>query len=185
MFNNIMKRILGLGLLLMVILGSCKRETRSLKEIEDEQIQAYLVKNNLTGFVKDATGFYYKIVSQGTGAQIKYPTYIGYYYHITSVNEDVDYEVSKYTPLFNYTGYISPTSWRDALIKINRGGEVRVITPSYLAYGKDGLGSTIPGNCILDTKVNVSNDEDRAFIVFTDLAICIVATFNPPCISTI
>jgi len=33
-----MKRFLGLGLLLMVILGSCKRETRTLKEIEDEQI---------------------------------------------------------------------------------------------------------------------------------------------------
>ena len=98
-----MKRFFGLGLLLMVILGSCKRETRTLKEIEDEQIRAYLVKNNLTGFVKDETGFYYKIVSQGTGAQIKYPTYIGYYYHMTSVNEDVDYEVTKYNPSFNFT----------------------------------------------------------------------------------
>jgi FKBP-type peptidyl-prolyl cis-trans isomerase FkpA len=156
-----MNRFLGLVLLLSFVLGSCERDTRTLAEIEDEQIQAYITKNNLTGFVKDNTGFYYKIISQGSGTAVKYPSYIGYYYQINSINKVVDYEVSKYSPLFNYTGYVSPTSWREALVKINRGGEVRVITPSYLAYGKDGLGTTIPGNTILDTKINVANDVDR------------------------
>ncbi len=156
-----MKKFLGLALLVVVALASCKKETRDLKQIEDEQIQAYIKSKNLSGFIKDSSGFYYQIISEGTGAQLKYSTYIGVSQTTTSINESLNFEFSKYNPQFNYVGYISPISWRETLIKVKKGGEMRILTPSYLAFGKVGSGSTIPGNAILDTKINVVNDDNR------------------------
>lgn len=155
------KRILSLSILAILALGACKKETRSLAQIEDENITAYLKKNNLTGFTKDSTGYYYKVISIGEGEEVGYPSYVGVSQTTTSVNKNVKFEFSKYSPQYNYLGYIKPIPWRESLLKIKKGGEVRVIVPSYLAYGKTGSGSTIPGNAILDTKLNLVNDVDR------------------------
>nr|WP_294899085.1 FKBP-type peptidyl-prolyl cis-trans isomerase [uncultured Pedobacter sp.] len=155
------KKILSLSIFAILALGACKKETRSLIQVEDETIQAYLKSNNLTGFTKDTSGFYYKVLTPGTGVAVAYPSYVGVYQTTTSINKNVTYEFSKYNPQFNYLGYITPVSWRESLLKIKKGGEIRVITPSYLAYGKDGSGSSIPGNAILDTKLNLIDDADR------------------------
>lgn len=155
------KKILSLSILAVLALSACEKETRPLKQIEEENIQAYLQSNNLTGFTKDTSGFYYKVISQGDGEEVGYPDYVGVYQTTISINKDVKYEFSKYNPQYNYLGYITPVSWRESLLKIKKGGEVRVITPSYLAYGKDGSGSSVPGNAILDTKLNLINDTDR------------------------
>ncbi|MFC5285357.1 FKBP-type peptidyl-prolyl cis-trans isomerase [Pedobacter alpinus] len=155
------KKYLSLLILAVVFLSACEKETRSLKEIEDETIQSYLRTNNLTGFTKDSTGFYFKVISLGTGDVIGYPTFVGVSQTTTSINKSVNYEFSKYNPQFNYVGYITPTSWRESMLNIRKGGELRIITPSYLAFGKDGSGSTLPGNAILDTKLSVANDADR------------------------
>ena len=155
------KKILNLALVAVLVLTACEKETRTLTQIEDEDIQAYMRSNNLSGFTKDSTGFYYKVINPGTGLEVDYPSYVGIWQSTTSINKNVKYEFSKYNPQYNYLGYITPVSWRESLLKIKKGGEVRVITPSSLAYGKDGLGSTIPGNTILDTKLNLIDDTDR------------------------
>ncbi|HET8828666.1 MAG TPA: FKBP-type peptidyl-prolyl cis-trans isomerase [Pelobium sp.] len=166
------KRILSLAVLVIFILSACEKETRSLRQIEEETIQAYLKANNLTGFVSakaaydnggkmDTAIYHYKILSVGEGEEVNYPDYVGISQTTTSINKDVKYEFSKYNPQYSYLGYVSPISWRESLLKINKGGEVRVITPSTLAYGKGGSGSSIPGNAILDTKLSIANDTDR------------------------
>jgi FKBP-type peptidyl-prolyl cis-trans isomerase FkpA len=155
------KKYLGITLLALVILSSCKKETRDLKVIEDQQIQAFIKTNNLTGFSKDTSGFYYQILSNGTGEQIKYSTSVIFSQKTTSINESVSFENSIYTPISNYVGYITPISWRQTMIRANKGAVLRILTPSYLAFGKDGSGSSIPGNAILDTKITVANDADR------------------------
>lgn len=155
------KKYFSLFLLAIVFLSACKKETRSLKEIEDADIQAYLKSNSLTGFTKDSTGFYYKVISVGTGEEIGYPSNVGVSQTTTSINKNVSFIFSKYSPQYNFVGYITPISWRESILKIRKGGELRIITPSYLAFGKDGSGSTLPGNAILDTKLMVANDTDR------------------------
>lgn len=155
------KKYFSLFLLAIVFLSACKKETRSLKEIEDADIQVYLKSNSLTGFTKDSTGFYYKVISVGTGEEIGYPSNVGVSQTTTSINKNVSFIFSKYSPQYNFVGYITPISWRESILKIRKGGELRIITPSYLAFGKDGSGSTLPGNAILDTKLMVANDTDR------------------------
>ncbi len=156
------KRILSFLMLSGIVLVSCKKETRDLKQVEEEQINAYMKKNDLTGFIKDTSGYYYQIVNPGTtGDLLKYSSYVSLSQKTTSINKDVDYEFSIYNPQSNYVGYITPISWRETLIKVKKGAQVRIITPSYLAFGKDGSGSSIPGNAILDTKITVVDDSDR------------------------
>ncbi len=155
------KKYLSLAILAILALNACKKETRSLAQIEDETITVYLKSGNLTGFTKDTSGFYYKIVNVGTGDAVDYPDFVGISQTTTSINKSASYEISKYNPRFDFLGYIKPISWRESLRKIKKGGEVRVITPSYLAFGKDGSGTTIPGNAILDTKLSLVNDIDR------------------------
>lgn len=155
------KKILSLSIFAVLAFSACKKETRSLKQIEEENIQAYLKSNNLTGFTKTDSGYYYKVISVGTGDAVGYPDYVGIAQTTTAVNNSASFEFSKYNPRYDYLGYIKPESWRESILKIKKGGEVRVITPSYLAYGKDGSGSTIPGNTILDTKITLVNDTDR------------------------
>ncbi|MDA9555015.1 FKBP-type peptidyl-prolyl cis-trans isomerase [Pelobium sp.] len=156
-----MRKILGLLLLVGFTLASCKRETRSLNQIEDEQIQNYIRANNLTGFVKDSTGYYYQVINPGSGDQLKYSSYISIFQKTTSINENVNYEFSKYATFPSYLGYLSPTPWRETLVKLKKGAEVRILIPSYLAFGKNGSGTTIPGNSILDSRITVVNDTDR------------------------
>ncbi|HEX7365658.1 MAG TPA: FKBP-type peptidyl-prolyl cis-trans isomerase [Pelobium sp.] len=169
------KKILSLSLIAILALAACKKETRTLKEIEDETIKSYIKSNNLTGFlpetlaynnngVTDSAVFYYKILSEGSGDALvgcPGPDYVGVFQTTTSINKNVNFEFSKYNPQFNYLCLIKPDSWRESLLKIKRGGEVRVITPSYLAYGKSGSGSTIPGNAILDSKLSLVDNKDR------------------------
>lgn len=157
-----MKFFLGLILILSVFTSACKKETRSLMQIEDEKIQSYIKSNSLTGFIKDASGFYYQILNMGTGDQLKYSSYISIAQKTTSINESVNYEFTIFAPQADYLGYVTPIAWRETLIKVKRGAEVRILTPSYLAFGKNGSGTFIPGNAILDTKITVPDDRDRA-----------------------
>ena len=156
-----MKKFLGLILILSVFAGACKKETRTLKQIEDEKIQSYIKSNSLTGFIKDTSGFYYQILNPGTGDQLKYSSYISIAQKTTSINESVNYEFTIYAPQADYLGYVTPIAWRETLIRVKRGAEVRILTPSYLAFGKNGSGTFIPGNAILDTKITVPDDRDR------------------------
>lgn len=166
------KKILSLSIVALFVLSACEKETRGLEQIQEESIQAYLKSNNLTGFIKDSlaydkggsmdTGvFYYKVITVGEGDAVDYTDYVGISQTTTSINKSVNYETSKYNPQYYYLGYIKPVTWRQSLLKIKKGGEVRVITPSMLAFGKDGLGSTIPGNAILDSRISLADDTDR------------------------
>ncbi|MBK0383734.1 FKBP-type peptidyl-prolyl cis-trans isomerase [Pedobacter sp. SD-b] len=157
------KKYLAILLLATVVLGSCKKETRDLRTIEDQQIQAFIKTNNLTGFTKDSSGFYYQILDEGNGAALQNSDFIYYLKDIKDLNGNdlkpngaltQTGKTSSY--LSEYLGYLSK-SYRESLLNVKKGGSVRVLVPSYLAYGKDGYGSTIKGNEILDAKLQVIN----------------------------
>lgn len=136
---------------IIVLFNSCKKEYESIESIDDAKIQDYIKKNNLT-MTKDPSGFYYQVVTQGTGAPILNKDSVFYNLSIGSLAGTNYYTTAAYTNEGTYLGYISPSSYRTALEGTNRGAKVRVILPSYLAYGKNGNG-VVPSNEVIVSEI--------------------------------
>jgi len=139
---------------ILVLFNSCKKEYESIESIDDAKIQAYIKKNNLT-MTKDATGFYYEVVSPGTGAPLLNKDSVFYSLSVSSLEGVNYYSTAAYSNEGTYLGYINPTAYRTALTGLNRGAKVKVILPSYLAYGKNGSGN-IPSNEIILSEVTTN-----------------------------
>ncbi|QIL38928.1 hypothetical protein G7074_06315 [Pedobacter sp. HDW13] len=137
-------------LLATVIFSSCKKEYDSIETIDDAAIQAYLKKNNLS-FEKDATGYYYKVTTDGTGDVIKNSDSVYYSYTFKTLSGQVLNQTSDlmipgtflgYTDQFkinsNTVNYVFKPV-REVLSKLKRGGKGTLIMPSNMAFGKNGL----------------------------------------------
>ncbi|MNK49190.1 putative FKBP-type peptidyl-prolyl cis-trans isomerase [compost metagenome] len=135
-------------LLATVIFSSCKKEYESIETIDDAAIQAYLKKNNLS-FEKDASGYYYKVTTDGTGDVIKNSDSVYYSYTFKTLSGQVLNQTSNvmipgtflgYTDRFtiNNVSYVF-TPIREVLTKLKRGGNATLIMPSNMAFGKNGI----------------------------------------------
>ncbi|WP_175634100.1 FKBP-type peptidyl-prolyl cis-trans isomerase [Pedobacter ghigonis] len=135
-------------LLATVIFSSCKKEYESIETIDDAAIQAYLKKNNLS-FEKDASGYYYKVTTDGTGDVIKNSDSVYYSYTFRTLSGQVLNQTSNvmipgtflgYTDRFtiNNVSYVF-TPIREVLTKLKRGGNATLIMPSNMAFGKNGI----------------------------------------------
>lgn len=132
---------------MMILFNSCKKEYESIERIDDAKIQAYIKKNNLT-MTKDPSGFYFQTITQGTGAPMLNKDSVLYNLSISSLTGENYYATKAYYNEGTYLGYLSPEAYRTALAGVNRGSKVRVILPSYLAYGKNGTG-VVPSNEVI------------------------------------
>lgn len=163
MHNNIQMRnkltVYTIALLGIVLFNSCKKEYESIESIDEAKIQAYLKQNNLT-MTKDASGFYYQVLAQGTGAPLSNKDSVFFDLNVGSLTGTNYYATAAYANEGTYLGYVTPTPNRIALTGLNRGGKVRVILPSYLAYGKNGSG-VIPSNEIISTVITVLPEEKQ------------------------
>lgn len=138
---------------IMVLFNSCEKEYESIESVDDAKIQAYLKQNNLT-MTKDPTGFYYQVLEPGTGNVVLNKDSIFFTLNGQSLSGISYFATSKYTTEATYLGYVSPDSYRLALQGIKRGGKVRVILPSHLAYGKNGT-AAVPSNEIISSVISV------------------------------
>jgi FKBP-type peptidyl-prolyl cis-trans isomerase FkpA len=156
---------------------SCRKINNDpdIKQYDQQQIQSYIAANGLTGMVRDmtmgdTTGTYYQILNAGdTTKKVDYPSTISYVYTIRTF--DGKYAVTDTAVNHGYgvLGHVLPNGLMLA-IKNNlkyRGGKMRVLIPSHLAYGKSGYGqgsttltsSRIGGNQCLDITVNLIDDQ--------------------------
>ncbi|MFD0748671.1 FKBP-type peptidyl-prolyl cis-trans isomerase [Mucilaginibacter calamicampi] len=171
-----MKKII-LSLLIAVVAGfvSCRKTDTDvdINQYDDEQIQAYIKTNGITGMQKDASGVYYKVLKTGTGSRFQYSDSVGFVYTLHSFDgqyASVDTIANHYT---GYLGHISeatyPLSLQTAIYELvkNYGGKIRLLIPSHLAYGAKGIGTgssttvnvRIAGNQCLDYYINVMNNQ--------------------------
>lgn len=144
---------------IMVLFNACDKEYESIESVDDAKIQAYIKQNNLT-MTKDPTGFYYQVLEPGTGNEVLNKDSIFFNLSVQSLSGTTYFATSKYTAEATYLGYVSPESYRLALQGIKRGGKVRVILPSYLAYGKNGT-SSVPSNEIISTTISVLSEASQ------------------------
>jgi FKBP-type peptidyl-prolyl cis-trans isomerase FkpA len=167
MLNKMINKIYSFLLVAIIAFSSCEKETRDLKEVEDDRINEYLQKNNLS-FQKDTSGYYYQIITPGAEDKVAYSDAIFYLQDIkvlggkqisNSSTLRTSSDTYSFTP--NYLGYVTPSAFRESMKKLGKGGKIRIIVPSYLAFGKNGYGSLIAGNTILDATLEVIDGADQ------------------------
>jgi FKBP-type peptidyl-prolyl cis-trans isomerase FkpA len=166
-----------LFLLSVIGFASCRKSSSEpdIKQYDQQQIQNYIAANGITGMQRDTvggdtTGIYYHIITPGTGNPIDYPDTISYVYALHSFdNKFVAYD-TVLNHFFGYLGHVVPNGLMLSIrndLKL-RGGKIRVLVPSHLAYGVDGVGSgsstvtnnRIAGNQCLDYTINLISRQD-------------------------
>ena len=146
------------SLVILVLASGCKKEYESIEELDAKNIETYISQNNLS-FTKSNKGIYYDILKEGSGSDVAYSDKVQFVYTVRSLDGsyiNIDTVVNHYGGSGQFLGYFTPEPVRTA-IKENlkkRGGEIRVLVPSHLAYGRSGSGP-IPGNASLDYTVKV------------------------------
>lgn len=145
------------GLLILCVLsGGCLKSNKCpYKEVtvavplsEQQQIEAYLSANSLTAS-KHASGFYYQVVTQGSGATpgLCSTISVGYTGKLASgavfdTRSNISFELGA-----------TIEGWKKGIPLVQKGGRVRLYVPPSLGYGpydvKDGNTVVIPANSML------------------------------------
>ncbi|MES2454980.1 MAG: FKBP-type peptidyl-prolyl cis-trans isomerase [Bacteroidota bacterium] len=162
-----LKRISSYTFVLLVmvsVMSACKKDYESAESIDGKKIETYL-SNNKINATKDpaGTGFYYQIVQPGTGLNLfKDTDSVLYSVTVKSLlNGNTYFTSSANANLGTYVGYssqllgINIKAIQSTLKLIKPGGSVRILVPSYLAFGKNGNSVlNIPSNELLDIVVS-------------------------------
>lgn len=142
----------------LTIFVSCQKEYETIDVIDDRNVQEYIKNNKLNVSEYQSTGIYYGVVAPGTGPELEYSDMVPAI--ITTRSLDGKYlsvdTFSVSNRYYNFLGYFNPEAIRLGIKEVLKksNGTVRMIVPSRLAYGRNGLGS-IPGNTSLDITVRV------------------------------
>lgn len=160
---------------LTVLFTSCKKDYESIQSIDTKKITDYISANNLSSvMVEDSakTGYYYQILTPGTGSNLKYTDSILYNGEMKGLDNGTVYLTTPtYANLGTFVGYTASLGYnsvtytipaiRDVMRKLKRGGSARILLPSYLAFGKNGSGS-VPSNENIDLTITTFPDTTQA-----------------------
>jgi len=169
-------------ILLFTVIGfiSCRKDKvePTIKEYDQTQIQSYITANGLTGMKRDTvggdtSGIYYQIILPGTTKGYQYTDSITFVYTIRSFDglyTALDTTINHYS---SFAGHIANANLPSGLQLVihnvlKRGGSMRVLIPSRLAYGVTGYGSgsstvsnnKIAGNQCVDYYIHAINNQD-------------------------
>jgi len=161
-------------------LFACKRHDLDpgIKQVDDAAIQAYISTNNLSGMKRDTvggdtSGVYYQILLPGVkGTRYAYSDSLDYVFTLKSFDGNYQSLDTNSTNHFEgLTGHVASSGFPYGLqLAIHdvlaRGGAIRVLIPSHLAYGVGGYGtgsrlninSRIAGNQCLDYYIHAINN---------------------------
>ena len=148
---------------MIVVMSSCKKEYESIQSTDQVKIADYLTKNNINATADpEGTGYYYQVLSQGTGSTVFSRTdsvlyavsmkslLNGTVYYTTPVNTNIGTRVGYTNSLLG----LDAPGIRKAILELKPGGSARVILPSHLAFGKNGSTTLkVPSNEIIDVVI--------------------------------
>ncbi|SHF28132.1 FKBP-type peptidyl-prolyl cis-trans isomerase [Pedobacter caeni] len=124
-------------------------------KLDTTAIRKFVTDNKIADVKKDENGVFYQILAPGTGS-----------HHFTvASNISIDYEGK----LLNGNVFDSSKGsyvtfqlcelipgWNIGVPKIQKGGKVRLLIPSYFCYGPRAVG-TVPPNAVLDFTISLNN----------------------------
>lgn len=152
-------------LLLLVCLTACftackKNDIQEFDHLaqfskDTTAIRAFLKANNITeGTVHPEYGIYYHVINPGTGnVSYKGATKITANY-VGSLLGGAVFENTNGVPATFELGAVIP-GWYWGIPQIQKGGQIRLIIPSFYAYGNRSNGPKIPANSILDFTITL------------------------------
>ncbi|MEJ7692056.1 FKBP-type peptidyl-prolyl cis-trans isomerase [Daejeonella sp.] len=147
------KNLLLLIFPLMLVLGSCKKiDAEEQANIDDSTILKLISDKGIVA-QKHASGLYYQILSTGTGS-IAYTTNttVSTRYTGRLLNGTV-FDGTTSQPISFKLGQVI-AGWQVGIPLIQKGGKIRLLIPSALAYGPEGQGP-IPANAVLDFDIEL------------------------------
>ncbi|MBW4888936.1 FKBP-type peptidyl-prolyl cis-trans isomerase [Mucilaginibacter sp. HMF5004] len=160
-----------IAVLLITALISCKKSNneQTIEQFDEDAIQDYIKQNGLTAMKKDTSGgdtagVYYQILTPGTGKVMDYPDKINYTYQFAAFDGSYVTTDTIANHANTYVGYLSPKGLEHGIKNILRrkGGRIRMLIPSHLAYGTNGVSSgttRLNGNQCLDYIVSVVDNQ--------------------------
>jgi FKBP-type peptidyl-prolyl cis-trans isomerase FkpA len=118
-------------------------------------IAAFVKTNNIPA-IKDASGIFYQIIAPGSG-NVSYlaSTVISADYEGRLLNGTI-FDSTKGTPASFKLGNVI-LGWQFGIQKIQKGGKIRLIIPSYYAYGTQSPSSSVPANSVLDFTITLTD----------------------------
>lgn len=128
-------------------------EAQKTQLAKDEKIiEDFIAEKQIKDVQRTANGLYYVVLNPGEGS-FKYTTgsQILAKYTGRLLNGQV-FDSSTTGIAFYLTRVI--TGWQDGIPLVQKGGKLRLLIPSVMAYGSTGQG-TIPANAVLDFDVEV------------------------------
>jgi len=154
-----MKKLAILLFLICVALtSSCKKDANQ-GAIDDAAIQAYISANNIPA-IKDPSGLYYQIITQGTGANPTASSTVLVNYTGKLLNgtifDTTTGKTSFNTALYKNGGAQVIAGWEIGLPLVKAGGRILLIIPSALGYGATATGS-IPASSVLVFTIDLLN----------------------------
>lgn len=138
----------------IMILSSCEKDYESIETIDGSKLEQYIASNNLQ-VTKDPSGFYYQVVSPGTGELYQNTDSVLYHFVIKSLTGTTYYDThtdaDNIGTLVGYSDKIilskSIPALRTTIQNLAPGGVANVLLPSQLAFGKNGESSiNVPSN---------------------------------------
>ena len=112
---------------------------------DDDIIQDYIQQKNLT-MVKHSSGLYYTINKEGTGANPTLSNTVTVHYK-GFLTDGSQFDGTTSAPATFPLGNLI-AGWQIGIPLIKKGGDIKLLIPSSLAYGTRGSGP-IPGNTVL------------------------------------
>ena len=156
-----MKKTLGLlGLLLAFsfVLNSCgKTDTSGCQPAsiasEKNAMVAYCTSSNIT-YIEHSSGLLYQIIDPGTGIAPTTASTISVVYTGKLFN-GTTFDATANPVSFPLSGVID--GWKIGIPLIKKGGRIKLIIPSALAYSCTGSGNSIPPNTPLYFDVTLTD----------------------------
>lgn len=135
------------------------------KPVDDQMIQDYLTKNNIKA-QKTASGLYYVINKEGSGATAKAGQEVTMKYIGKTLdgkqfdaNMDENYQMLAGKTPFSFVlgqGQVIK-GWDEGLQLLKKGSKATLYIPSGLAYGAQAMGPDLPANSILVFTVEMTD----------------------------
>ncbi len=149
-------KILVVLLLVVGAFSSCKKEDYEPEKqlaIDDALIKEFIAKNSIVA-IKHSSGIYYQIIAPGSGIfNYTGSTQVTVNYEGRLLNGSV-FDKSTTAATFSL-GALIP-GWQIGIPLIKKGGKIRLLIPSTLAYMNQARVG-IPENSVLDFTVELIN----------------------------